>query len=59
MDVQQSVPDECNGKEKTDQDRIEAGQKEDGPTQFEKVIGEVDDRPSDGHGDDSKDEVLI
>jgi hypothetical protein len=58
MDVEQPVFNECDSKEKTDQDRVEAGKKEDGPAQFEKIIGEVDDRSNDGHGDNSKDEVF-
>ncbi len=58
MDVEQSVFDEGNGKKKTDQDRVEAGEKKDGPAQFEKIIGEIDDRPDNGHGDNAEDEVF-
>ncbi len=58
MDVEQLVLNECDGKEKADQDRVETGKKEDGPAEFEKIIGEIDDHPDDGHGDNSKDEVF-
>jgi hypothetical protein len=58
MDVQESVSNQGNGKEKADQERVETGQEEDGPLQFEKVIQEIDHRSSNGHGDDSKDEVF-
>ncbi len=58
MDVEQSVFDEGNGKKKTYQNRVEAGEKEDGPAQFEKIIGKIDDRPDNGHGDNTEDEVF-
>ena len=58
MDIQQPVSNERNGKEKTDQDGVKAGEKKDGPSKFEKVIKKVDDRPSSRHGNDSEDEVF-
>ena len=58
MDVEQSVFNEGDGEEKTDQERIKACEKEDGPAHAEKIIREVDDRSDKSHGDDSEDEVF-
>jgi hypothetical protein len=58
MDIEKSVFDEGDCKEKTNQDRVKAGQKEDRPTQFQVIVGEIDDRSSEGHRDNSEDEVF-